>query len=169
VLIYHPMFDPYHCALRFSCILTDSQKPNMEWDRLRLLDFFVTFPHLLSRIRLPRALTSRRGQLRDVPEPYERLPASHRLFFQLNEIQVPAARVLGAKNIFNQEALKNGSVVVTNPAELAIQVNSIKAPLAFRSAACYPFVIKELAELTLNGRDGLKDRSGVMEFRHDAI
>jgi len=169
MLIYHPMFDPYHCALRFSCILIDSRKANMEWDRLRLLDFFVTFPHLLSKIRLPRSLSSSRSVLKNVSEPYEHLPASHRLFFQLNEIQVPAARVLGAKNIFDQSELKNGSVVVTKPTELASQINSIKAPLSFRSAAWYPFVINDLSELPLNGKDGFKDRSGVMEFRHDAI
>jgi hypothetical protein len=169
MLVYHPMFDPYHCALRLTCVLVDSKAKQIEWDRLRLLDFFVVFPHLLSRIRLPRNLFPKRKIIQSIPPPYEFLPEPHRLFYQLNEIQVPTARVLAAQGYIDPEALTQGTVTLVKTNDLSSKLDNFETPISFRTTNWYSIIVNDLSAYPLNGKDGLKDRAGIMEFHHDSL
>ena len=162
------MYDPYHCALRLASILVDCPLPEIEWERLRLLDFYVTFPHLLTSLRLPQALRSRKGGLRSVPAPYESLPTPKRLFFQLCTIQDTAAKLLAAGGILDRGAFLNGRIALAT-GELPSQLGELLKSLQFRSSEWYALVTQELSRVPLYGRNGLKDRSGLMEFRHDPV
>jgi len=168
MLAYHPMFDPYHCSLRLMCILYDSNRPSLEWDRLRLLDFFVTFPHQLAQMKLPAEFRNRRKMLSAIPEPYETLPSPARLFFQLGEIQEAAARVLAVKEFIDGDELLKGTAAISKSAVMQ-PLMQIGDRLQYRSTSWYEFVVKDLSEIALQGSKGLKERSGVMEFRHDPI
>jgi hypothetical protein len=168
VLVYHPMYDPYHCALRLASILADCALPEIEWERLRLLDFYVTFPHLLTSIRLPQELRSKKRALRSVPIPYESLPTPKRLFFQLGIIQDIAAKLLAAGGILDRGAFLNGRILLPK-ADLPLTFRELMNSLRFRSSDWYALVTEELSRIALYGRNGLKERSGLMEFRHDAV
>jgi hypothetical protein len=54
MLVYHPMYDPYHAAARIAFLVQDCGRAILEWDRARILDFFTLFPHLLQRLKLPK-------------------------------------------------------------------------------------------------------------------
>lgn len=167
MLLYHPMLDPYHCAFRLSCIASDCAAIPLEWDRLKVLDFFATFPHLLNTFRLPQEMRSSRSALRSAPPPYEVLPSRTRLFFQLNEIQVAAARLLVGGGMFDRQCFQDGVVKLTSAGQES-RLTKIIEHAGLRTAAWYQVLTKQLCAIPLNGRNGLKERSGLMEFRHDA-
>lgn len=140
----------------------------LEWDRLKVLDFFTTFPHLLTTFRLPQEMRGSRAALRAVPQPYEVLPSRTRLFFQLNEIQVAAARLLVGGGMFDRECFQHGEVRLS-AGEKARGLRDAMQRAEFRAASWYEVLTKQLCTIPLNGRNGLKERSGLMEFRHDAV
>ncbi len=168
MLVYHPMFDPHHCALRLLSISIDSGLANMEWDRLRILDFFVTFPHLLKTVRLPTEFRSVKTVFKSLPAPYESLPSPAKLFFQLGGIQDPAARVLAASGFFDRDEFVRGVMQVVRTAAIA-GIEHLTTQLSHRSSVWYSFITKEFSRFPLNGVNGLKDRSGLLEFRHDPV
>lgn len=162
------MFDPYHGALRMVFVLLDSAEQRMEWDRLRLLDFFVVFPHLLGALSLPADLKARRRAFDEIPEPYEALPSPPRLFFQLGEIQAPAARLLIAGGFWSKDALNDGYAQFDSP-DVPVRLQSLASKLSYREQPWYRLIVEGLVTVPLNGRRGLKERAGVMEFRHDPV
>lgn len=165
MIIYHPMFDPYHCALRMCYTIKDSEITEMEWDRLRLLDFYVMFPHLIAAIRLPRELRSSRAMLK-LSLPYESYPEPTRLFLQLSVIQDTSVRLLAAGGLIHPESLEMGNVAATDN-DLRGQLDELGKSLSYRDSEWYSVLIKRIGKLPLNGKNGLKERTGLMEFRHD--
>ena len=163
------MLDPYHCALRVLSLLSDSSMQQIEWDRLRLLDFLIVFPHTLKQMRIPTEYRARRTALRSIPEPYELLPNMTRLFYQLSEIQAAGMGLLSAANLIRQHALENGNICLTVHTEQQTQaLETAMQELRYRSADWYSFVTDCLIDYPLYGRGGLKERTGLMEHRHDA-
>ena len=168
VLLYHPMLDPYHCALRVLGLLSDAEMQQIEWDRLRLLDFLIVFPHTLKQMRLPSEYRSRRSALRSVPEPYELLPNMTRLFYQVSELQTGGVRLLAASELIGKEALEHGHIRISVHKDDQVQaLATAMNELHYRSEDWYAFVIECLVRYPLNGRGGLKERTGLMEHRHD--
>jgi hypothetical protein len=168
MLIYHPMFDPYHGALRLVATLMDSGQGQMEWERLRLLDYLVVFPHRLLTLKLPQQLRSAKSLFKSIPQPYENFPSAPQLFFQLGEIQESAGRLLVGRDLLDRNAILNGTAQLIESDALS-RVQELVQRLSHRSADWYKFVVEQLRDLPLQGKNGLKERSGVMEFRHDPV
>jgi hypothetical protein len=162
------MFDPHHCALRLACLAGDSERSDMEWGHARILDFFITFPHLLSNVRVMKKDLSHRQAIGSVPLPYENLSSPSRLFFQLAEIQERAVRLLAAGGVVNRSAFLDGVFRLADSG-MPDAIKKIAQSLAYRQSDWYSFIVKQLAGYPLGGPNGLKARSGLMEFRHDAV
>jgi hypothetical protein len=50
MLIYHQRNDIFHCAFRLLSILSLTDKNNIELARLKIIDFYIVFPHLVGNI-----------------------------------------------------------------------------------------------------------------------
>ena len=57
MLVYHPIYDSYHCIFRILCILHDIQQVDIEVDLIRILDFYVLFPSRLKNIKFKNSPT----------------------------------------------------------------------------------------------------------------
>ena len=168
MLLYHPMLDPYHCALRVLGLLSDSGHQQIDWDRLRVLDFLIAFPHALKQMRVPSEYRTKGKILRTVPEPYEQFPNMTRLFYQVSEIQAAGARLLAAADLIQRGALDNGHVcLTTHTDDQSRALHGAMQELRYRSEDWYGFVTECLVTYPLYGRGGLKERTGLMEYRHD--
>ncbi len=166
MIIYHPARDINHCAFRFINLLFDIEPNQLEWEKLQILDFYYVFPHLLGNIRLPRNSIATKKNLQNIPHTYESLPNPRRLMFSLRALHNETARALVAKGIFEKELyLKNIITLDTLKIPFNLLRRIEKNPK--RNTQWYKLLIESLAEYPLDGKNGLKNRTNLMEFRYD--
>lgn len=167
MLVYHPAFDANHCAYRFLHILYCSKAEKIEWDKLRLADFYYLFPHLLKLIKpLPKAISKGRKYFVKIPDPYENVPNPKRLMFDLRDIQNSTIASLVAKNIVNKESFHKGEVsLVIESLPKALIESFDDNPISHED--WFKLFSKEIPFIELLGSKGFKARSKLMEYRYD--
>lgn len=170
-LSYQAAFDPFHAMYRdlrifhainpFQCLFVD---------QVRILDFYVLYPFKISGIRFTPQHRRFRALADDYEhaQPYGSQPDDAQIFARMKPMQLAALETLAEKKIIDAAELKNGKVKRTKislPPELAERVSIANAnePKLMEAisvlASEYPFL----------GQNGLKDRTGLLEHRYDAV
>lgn len=168
MLIYHPAFDANHCLYRIVTILYSSQKTEVSWSLLRLLDFYYLFPAQLKKISpWPNQISKYKKLLRNIPEQYEDISNSSRVFYDLEKFQKTAVLELIAKGIISKESFEEGKVCLVDGALPNSFVEYIENNEFFYKDE-FKIIIEALPTVDLNGPQGLKKRSGLMEYIYDA-
>lgn len=168
MLVYHPVGDPYHCAFRLLSVLLELASPKIEWEKLRILDFYMLFPHLLKEVRVPDELKGAKAQLKEIAPPYETLPSPKRLMFELSKIQDNAVKSLVAKGIIDRGAFVEEMVLLNAfvvPQKLRDHITNHEQ----RNTFWYKFLVSDFLAIPLLGIKGLKERTGLMEYRYDIV
>lgn len=165
---YHHALDAHHCCFRIACLMHDGKIPKMEVDRLRLLDFYFVFPQCAIDIEFPRHLVRLRKLFHAAPRSYEDVSNSYRIFGMMCQIQNQAVHALiGLGMISSELYLSTGAVEKTPKAAFAF--DEIAKNNHVRKDNWYQAIVSELALQPLLGPDGLKARSGLLEYRYDII
>jgi hypothetical protein len=112
MLIYHPAFDAYGCMFRILAI-TDVVA-SVEVDALRLLDFVLCFPTVLSDFRLPASDQNLKRAVKDLDNPYRSVINKRGAYSGLKEIQEGAIHCLAAAGFLARDELEGGRVVRTS-------------------------------------------------------
>lgn len=165
MLIYHPAFDAYHCAFRMLAIT--SRHRILEFSKLRILDFYLCFPAEIAGVELPQALVGIKKLAKLEKNPYRGPVSRHRTFREMEAIQSAASRLLALTGIFSPTALEEGEVVRTGQA-LPQQLLGFLANSNKEQQEIAEFILSKFAEIPLHGIGGLKQRTGLMEYRYDA-
>lgn len=168
MLIYHPAFDAYHCAFR--AVTIAKSIPKMELEKLRIIDFYLCFPSELSKIQLPRDHPKIRKLARAIENEYHGPVNAARTFTNMKPIQIAAVRMLAASGVFDPHALDTGVVSVTLtqvPDTLAALVD-VDVSRDTLDGALRKYILNDLSRIPLTGTGGLKQRTGLMEYRYDA-
>lgn len=167
MLIYHPIHDINHCIYRILRFLEISDHASFGWEQLRLLDFYSIFPHLLKNISpFPRELGAYKKIVSRIPDAYEAIPNDKRVFHELIPIQNTALHNLIARDMIDPEQYAGQNIsrsAIQLPEKLAVRINS--DPLGEED--WYLFLVNELPLVNFDGKQGLKSRSSLMEYRYD--
>ena len=167
MLIYHPKNDIYNCMYRFISIAKLLPKEDFSFTRLRIYDFFFLFPHLALDISFPRikGIAQLKKQAHLFQIPYEKLPDKKRLFSEISDYHIQALHILKAKNIFdvNEDILSLGENFVVE------SVKSLFNENVYITNDFFSQLINALEHVDTSGENGLKARTGLMEFRYDAV
>ena len=83
MLIYHPAFDAYHCVYRMT-MLTQKVK-ELEYSKLRILDFYLCFPAEIAKIELPKDLQKIRAVAKVATNKFRGPVSSLRTFRDLEQ------------------------------------------------------------------------------------
>jgi hypothetical protein len=164
MLIYHPAYDAYHCVFRMLCIVR--LLPSVELDKARLLDFYLLFPSAISKIRLPKTHSSGRQLAKLLANVYRDPINPSATFRELSYIQEAAFKCMVASGFVDAKSYESGVMVRT---ELPLPDSMLETTSAYitDNSELTDFVLGELATIPLKGLDGLKDRTGLMEYRYD--
>jgi len=166
MLVYHPAFDIYNCVFRMLQLLTAMKQHEVELDRLRIWDFYLTFPNEARKIKFPTALSELKKVFKQKDEnPYEDLIDAKKIIERMKPYQIEALHCLASYGLIEAKSLSKNLIVRTEkelPQELlenfenisTEKLNIIKLVIGF-------------AELPLYGQMGLKYRTGLIEFRYD--
>lgn len=168
MLTYHPIHDPSHCIFRMLCLSEDLEEEKNHIELIRILDFFILFPYTMASMSLPREFNDARKVFKEIETPYENLPTPSHLMFELSTIQDQAIKSLMAKGIVENAELSAGYFSVRK-AIVPTEITKLITECSFRKTEWYKVLLGRIAKLPLKGKGGLKDRSGLMEYRYDTV
>lgn len=170
-LTYNEAFDPYHATFRFlrlhlGCGITS----RLPFDTLRILDFYLLFPFRLQSMRLYAEDMSWRKVSKSYEKqaPYGAMPDDYVVFSRMEPFQRAAASSLVSSGFLTQDAWDQNEIEFTDeivPKALSsrcIELNSKMTDLV-------GIICQIKSKYPLGGRDGLKDRTGLLEYRYDAV
>lgn len=166
MLVYNPVFDAYHCVFRMLAILELSK--SLELDRLRILDFTLCFPSVVTKFKLPKEFLELRATAKSLENPYREAMGANRLFLSLQPTQDGALGCLAAAGFISRADLSLGRVTRT-ALSIPKEIEDRRQELVERESSFFSIIIGKLMELPLLGAGGLKDRSGLMEYRYDPV
>ncbi|AMX95904.1 MULTISPECIES: ABC-three component system middle component 5 [Mesorhizobium] len=170
-LSFQPAFDAFHAVFRFlrlRNVLGPSEA--LAYDKLRILDFYLLFPHKVRDIRLT-AQHQKFKKLSDryaFTKPYGELPDARLVFERMRPMQAAAIQTLAAKSLVSVDALAQkevratGSTIPRSLAERVAEINESQSDLM-------DFLATLASDYPLQGDNGLKARTGLLEHRYDAV
>ncbi|WP_336622657.1 ABC-three component system middle component 5 [Cellulophaga sp. 2_MG-2023] len=163
MLVYHPAFDIYNCAFRMLQLLSKMEETEIELDKLRIWDFYLTFPNEARRITFPRDLSELKKIFKNKPDnPYEDLIDPKRIAERMKTYQLSALRYLASYGLIDSALLSKNIIKRTDkplPSELQeklAETNTEKEN-----------IIKLVKGFNFLALRGLKERTGLLEFRYD--
>ncbi len=169
-IVYQEALDPYHAIFRMLRILwLGESKETFAVDHLRVLDFYILFPFRISSFRFkPKHQRFKRlGVSYERSRPYGEWPDDKALISRMQPMQLVALATLGRATVIDPEKLDQGLVVLTGTlpdAGLGERVMSKNAANAELSKAIKILLL----DYPTIGSDGVKSRSGLLEYRYDA-
>lgn len=168
-LTFQPGFDVYHTEFRMLRFLQYVDGKIMNVDQVRILDFYLLYFFRLSVVRLQRSHSGikRLAKTMDVPR-YQIQPDDRVLFLRMSPIQSAAIQSLSRNGYLSSESFEVGEIKRTNkalPEDLDSRIRLINQEESEILEALKTLML----EYPLLGEGGLKERTGLMEYRYDSI
>lgn len=170
-LTYNEAFDPYHAVFRFLRLnLACDIGARLPFDTLRILDFYLLFPFRLQAMRLFAGDKGWRkiSKAYEDRAPYGTMPEDSTIFARMEPFQRAAATSLVRSGHLLSEAWDSNEVQFTSeslPPPVAARCSAINAEMT----DIIDILCEIKARYPLGGRDGLKDRTGLLEYRYDSV
>lgn len=166
MLVYHPAFDLYNCVFRMLRLITFMKQEYVELDRLRIWDFYLTFPNEARKIKFPQDLQELKKIFKQKEiNPYEDLIDPRRIIERMKSYQISALKCLASYGLIDSNDFSKNIIRRTEkevPKEILDkfeqttdeETNILKLVVGF-------------SELPLFGQMGLKYRTGLIDFKYD--
>lgn len=166
MLVYHAALDINHARFRLLYVLELHAEHRVMFDLLRILDFYFLFPHLLGNVTLARSMTRQKRALAERSSKHNRVPSPKLLIRQMQGIHETAVRALMANGLVLPEPFEL-QIVERSATPVPAALKEVFASQPEDERALALFLATELATMPLNGQDGLKARTGLLEHRYD--
>lgn len=168
-LSYQPALDPFHAVFRLfrlSPIITRIGR--LHTDHVRILDFYLTFPFRVGGIRLQQSHRKYRKLGGLYAAPYGDPPDDIVIFNRMEPMQVAAAETLASQGWLLPSQLRLSEIEFSKlptPSDIARRAESANE----RDMHLMEFLGILASEYELTGMNGLKNRTGLLEHRYDAV
>ena len=165
MLTYHPAFDYYNCIFRLLQLLSHLKEDEIEIERLRIWDFYLTFPSEAATITFPSDLLELKKIFKEKPNSYEQLIDSKRIFERMKPFQITAIETLISYGFLKTDENKFNLLIKTNktiPKALKANVENLSTERQNIIKLVTGFV-----NLPLYGDRGLKYRTKLIDFKYD--
>jgi len=165
---YQPAYDPYHSTFRLVRLLSMFGVNAISFHTIRIADFYLCFPHLLEDVRLPNNFRAFKKIIQEIGSdvPYGAMPEKSVVFGRMRPFQEAAAQTLAYNGFLDGELLKINTVQRTEE-NLPKKIQEA-AEIRNQEDREIVSIISKFSTITLEGKNGLKDRTGLMEYRYDA-
>lgn len=170
-LTYEPAFDPLHTMYRALRIREGAgMTRRVPLDLFRILDFYLLFPESLNGVQFRqehRRLKKRAVATNRAPT-YGPRPEDVVLFERMRPFQEASLDTLALHHFFVPESLADGWIEAGSEPlspQLAERVGQSNAD----EAALIEVLRVIAADYQLEGSGGMKDRTGLLEHRYDAV
>lgn len=161
MIVYHPIFDPYHCSFRLLLILTKLNNPVIEIERLRIYDFILLYPAFLYKMTLPKGFTFIRKNI--MVNDYNNISSEKIVFARLCNMQDISMNALASTSLIDKNQLKEGLAVRTD-LSLPQEILDSVANQNLDRILIVNFLRENLNKLSIRE---LKERTNLIEYRYD--
>lgn len=168
MLIYHPAFDFHHCVFRMVRLLNRLPSGRYHVERIRILDFYLLFPGQIPSIRFPQNLREQKKRFKGSGSKYEHIVDRYRIFLRLEPFQTQALGCLASRGLISPLALLEGFVERTTQ-EIPPKLKAVAEVSDQRFPEAIELLTGPLVEIQLHGRNGLKGRTNLFEYRYDPV
>lgn len=166
MLIYHPAFDSSNCCYRLITLFKNlTPSILLEKDRLKIIDFYMVFPKKLSATRVPNEFKKLKLELRKIDDTYR--PCNNPFFMakKMSGIQEQVLNKLVSNKILKFDT--NSNLYSRGENFSKIMINGNLSPLFSKETE--RVFLNYLTTYPLKGKDGIKHRTLLMEYRYDNI
>lgn len=169
MLIYDPALDLNHFVFRLIRIICEVNNTTIEFEKYRIIDFYLLFPAALSTFKMPaESFQSLKKIIETKQNKYSQPIDVNHQFQKIEIFQVAATRYLASINILDSDALEHGVLkknIALIPEKLIEQLEVAKSVDDFLES----FILETLLKISLLGSSGLKARSKLIEYKYDII
>ena len=165
---YHPAFDVYNCMFRFLQLLNHENVNEINKNKLRILDFYLLFPGLIENIKIKSEHRKFKRQFVSIDNRYNTSSVAsqaRQVFERIKPFQNLALCQLAKKKHIT---IDTNEIIELNATKLSREIINLFEQSNINKDLVN-FLCCELYEYELNGLNGLKDRTGLMEFKYDAV
>jgi hypothetical protein len=142
------------------------KQEEVEVDRLRIWDFYLTFPNEARNISYPSFLSELKSIFKKkAPNPYEDLIDAKRIIERMKSYQLSALKCIASYGLIDSTLLAKNIVRRTNK-EIPSELSNKFKELTIEKQNVIKLIVG-FWELPLYGKYGLKDRTGLIEFKYD--
>ena len=170
MLTYQPQNDIYNGIFRILSILMYDTSRAYPLDLLRILDFYYVFPNFINEIRLPSTIIKYREFFKKLNKnTYFPQGNKRQIFYQLTKIQNESFNTLVSRNILDRGSFEKEIIRLNDDVDIA---PFLCEQIYYRNEEnkdIIDFLVNKLSKITFWGKDGLKARSGLMEYRYDIV
>jgi hypothetical protein len=166
-LSFEPAYDAYHAMFRAARLVKVLPSAEIEYEKFRILDFYLCFPDLIDQLRLKPTDRRFRKLAQSHRRVYAGKPDGRLAFGRMKPAQTAAAQTLALGGYIDSEALSLGwfRILKALPVRLGERVERLNKD----EDGLIEFIGVLARDYPLSGDDGLKHRSGLMEYRYDAV
>ena len=168
-IAFEPAFDPFHTTFRLLQQLEYRGRQQVEIARLKILDVFVAEPRRCMDIRLPLNLKKvGKSAAACQSATYGHRPSKQVFFNRMVPIQNAALQTLVMKKFLDDVEFQKGFALRTIqplPDELRHRIEEVNGV----ELALLDFLVNKLDVIPFHGLGGLKDRTGLGEYRYDLV
>jgi len=169
-LTYEEAFDPYHSIFRLFRMKNFIESgAKLSKDKIRVIDFYLLFPFRIQEIRLkPENIEFRKiSKMYLDKKPYGKQPSNLNLFTRMKAIQLAAINTFCNEG-YAELMTNDGSIIAFTK---KVTPSSIATVCQNKNTSEKELI--EILSVLVNqydflGNDGLKARTGLMEYRYDA-
>lgn len=166
-LAFEPAFDPFHAAFRILRQSAYRMSEPSPVSRVKILDVYLAEPVKCLNIRLAGTLKASARRAAKCQHPtYGHRPPAISLFNRMSLMQDAAIQTLVMQGILDGDAFGMGQVQLVQgilPEKLLSKIHTANAD----QADLMRFLFNDLDAIPFEGMNGLKDRTGLGEFRYD--
>lgn len=167
MLLYHPIYDIFHCVYRMLRILSVSHDKTMKIEQIRILDFYLLFPSQIRKMTLPKQFVHFRKYITDNLNPYNDVDDEKLVFNRMEHYQLTALRCLASHNLIDPGLLNNDGLVKPTLDSIPKDLKQDIEKKNTEDSELIEFLVKSLLEIVVSGNQGLKARTRLLEYKYD--
>ncbi len=170
-MLYNPAFDLYHCVYRFMIMISKIENGvEIEVDRLRIYDFLVLFPYKIKTIPLKRNEKNLREAIKELKieeeNPYNHVSNDKVVFDRLKSYQLSALNYIASYGIIDSKQLLNNYIQLKKKDKLTDFLSRFDIGNDEKNSLL-DWLFRNFNEIPFMGKNGLKDRTQLMEWKND--
>lgn len=166
MILYHPYKDANHCAYRIISLMWGLKQEVLR-NFINIADFYYLFPSELKKIKKwPRKNSKNYKLVQSIEGSHEVVSNSRIVFHEMKEVR---------NNTF-LNLISRGVICEVTPGSHTYNLERSLIPESlvetlendeYRKTDIYKLIIEGLSLIPLNGPNGLKDRTDLLEYRYD--